>query len=128
MQNKIPKFTFHLSDPCSEKYRGIELDGEIIHWIDDTEGFVGMFGFTHDMRGAGISPEQYIRNEFTDHRGFDFTACMQSQIIEYLRVHSKRFIQQYGKQCEKWLAHLARLRAPKNEVCATCKIRPFCSH
>lgn len=128
MQNTIPKFLFHLSDPCSEKYRGIEVNGEIIHWIDDTERFVGMFGFTHDMRLAGVSPEQYMRNEFTNRRDFDFTACIQAQIIEYLRVHSKRFIQQYGKQCEKWLTHLAKMRASKDEVCVTCKIKPFCGH
>jgi hypothetical protein len=128
MQKSIPKFAFHLSNPCSEKYRGIEVNGEIVHWIEDTEKFAGMFGFTHDMRMAGISPDQFIQNEYINNREFDFTACIQAQIIEYLRVHSKKFIEQHGKQCEKWLTQLARLRAARDEICRTCKIKPFCSH
>lgn len=127
MQNTIPGFLFHLSDPCSEKYRGIEVNGEIIHWIEDTERFVGIFGFTQDMRKAGVSPEQFIKREYGDHREFDFTACIQTQIIEYLRVHSKKFIQKHGNQCERWLSKLAKMRTSKEEVCMRCKIRPYCA-
>ena len=125
-KNTIPRFIFHLSDPCSEKYRGIELNGEIIHWIEDTDRFVGIFGFTPDMRDAGISPEEFIRKEYINNRDFDFTACMQTQIIEYLRMHSRKFILNYGSLCEKWLADLARMRETKHAVCTACKITPFC--
>ena len=96
-KNTIPKFKYHLSNPCSEKYRGIEVNGEIIHWIENTDKFVELFGYTQDMRKTGVLPEEFIWNEYINKRDFDFTACIQVQIIEYLRVHSQKFLQKYGK-------------------------------
>ncbi len=128
MDISVPKFKYHLSNPNSEKYRAIEVNGEVVHRIEDTNQFVELFGFTQDMRKQGMLPEEFIWSEYTNRSDFDFTACIQSQIIEYLRVNSRPFLQKYGNQCESWLQSLARVRAGNEKVCANCKIKPFCGN
>lgn len=128
MQKSTPNFKYHLSNPGSEKYLGIEMNGEIVHWIEDTEKFFGIFGFSEDMRQNGVLPEEFIWGEYTNNRTFDFTACLQMQIIEYLRMHSRKFLQKYGDQCETWLAELASMRTVRHDVCENCKIKPVCSN
>jgi len=127
MKKSLPKITYNLSRPMSERYRGIEVNGELIHWIDDTDKFYELFGFTPDMRKAGILPEEFIWDEYIDKRKFDFSPCMQIQIIQYLREHSKNFLRKYGHQCEKWLAAHVTNRGAIHDVCETCKMKPSCT-
>ena len=127
MKITLPNIAYHLFSPFSEKYRGIEVNGEVIHWIEDTDKFYELFGYTSDTRKAGVQPEEFMRIEYANDPQFDFTACKQIQIIEYLRMHSHKFMQKYGNQCEKWLAVFAGKRTSNPEVCMSCKMRPFCS-
>lgn len=124
----LPTITYNLSNPGNEMYRYIEINGEAIHWIEDTDKFYRIFGFTPDMRQAGVLPEEFLWGEYRNNRKSDFSACMQTQIIEYLRVHSHKFLQKYGSQCEKWLATLAQMRASNNAMCPACKMKPVCSN
>ena len=124
----IPHIAYNLFNPLSETYRGIEVNGEIVHWIHDTEEFYEIFGYTSELRKAGVPPEEFMRVEYAENPRFDFAACRQMQIIEYLRTHSHKFLQKYGHRCEQWLAALAGMRSSSPEVCATCKMRPVCSN
>ncbi len=126
MQNTLPSITYNLSNPSSEKYRSIEVNGEIIHWIEDIDKFYKLFGYTQNMKDAGVLPQEFISDEFTSNHEYDFTVCMQIQIIEYLRINSHAFSLKYGNQCERWLSDLEEIRAFNPSVCMTCKIRPFC--
>jgi hypothetical protein len=128
MEAALPDITYNLSNPRHERYRSIEVNGEVVHWIEDIDKFYQIFGYSADMRKAGVLPEEFIWNEYTRKSPFDFTACKLIQIIEYLRVHSHLFLQKYGKECEKWLAELVKLRAARHEVCTTCKMKPVCSN
>jgi hypothetical protein len=128
MKKTLPNIAYHLFNPLSEKYRGIELNGEIIHWIADTEEFYEIFGYTSAERKAGVPPEEFMRAEYTENPKFNFKACQQIQVIEYLRVHSHKFLQKYGHRCEDWLAALAGTRSLNPEVCATCRMRAVCSN
>lgn len=128
MKNILPDITYNLYNPANEMYRYIEVNGEVVHWIEDPDKFYEIFGFTQDMRRAGVLPEEFIWGEYRNNRKFDFTACMQIQIIEYLRMHSHKFLQKYGSQCEKCLAALAQMRASTDSVCPTCKMKPVCSN
>ena len=127
MQKPLPEITYNLFSPSSENYRSIEVNGEVIHWIDDAEKFYEIFGYTQDMRKARVLPSEFVWDEYINNREFDFTACIQIQIIEYLRVHSHDFLKKYGNQCEEWLAALVKMRGVRPEVCAACKIQRFCS-
>jgi hypothetical protein len=128
MKKRLPDIAYHLFSPLSEKYRGIEVNGEVIHWIEDTDKFYELFGYTSDMRKSAVPPEEFVKAEYADNPHFDFTACMQIQIIEYLRMHSHKFLQKYGNQCEEWLAALAGMRSSNPETCTTCKMQPVCSN
>ena len=128
MKKTLPNITYNLSNPGNEMYRYIEINGEPIHWIEDPDKFYAIFGFTRDMRQAGMLPEEFIWGEYRNNRKFDFTACMQTQIIKYLRVHSHKFLQKYGNQCEQWLAALAHMRPSTESVCPACKMNPVCSN
>lgn len=127
MDISLPKITYNLSNPINDRYRSIEVNGEIIHWIENTDNFYKIFGYSADLRQAGVLPDEFIWNEYTNNVQFDFTACKLIQIIEYLRAHSQKFLHKHGNDCDEWLATLANMRAAKNEVCASCKMKPACS-
>lgn len=124
----LPSITYNLSNPLNERYRSIEVNGEVIHWIDDIDKFYEIFGYSADIRKTGVLPEEFIWNEYAKKNPFDFTACKLIQIIEYLRVHSRNFLHKYGKECEEWLAALVKARASSHEMCAACKMKPVCSN
>lgn len=127
MDKTLPKITYNLSNPLNDRYRSIEVNGEVIHWIEDTDNFYKIFGYSADMRKADVLPNEFIWNEYTNNVQYDFTACKLIQIIEYLRIHSHKFLHKYGKECEEWLATLVKLRVAKSEVCAACKMKSGCS-
>ena len=124
----LPNITYSLSNPISEKYRGIEVNGEVIHWIEDIDEFYGIFGFSSDMRNAGLIPEEFISNEYANFAQSNFTACKLIQLIEYLRFQSPQFLQKYGNKCEEWLTALAKMRTANPEVCSICKMKSVCSN
>lgn len=127
MKQTLPNITYNLSNPISEKYRGIEINGEVIHWIEDIDEFYGIFGFSSDMRKAGVIPEEFISNEYTKYVQSNFTVCKLIQLIEYLRFQSPKFLQKYGNKCEGWLAALAKMRVPDPQVCSICKMKSVCA-
>jgi hypothetical protein len=128
MKVTLPNITYNLANPLNEKYRSIEVNGEVIHWIDDSDKFYEIFGYSAKMRKAGVLPDEFVRNEYAKNVQHDFTACKLIQIIEYLRIHSHKFMQKYGKECDVWLEALTRMRVATHDVCATCKMKPVCSN
>jgi hypothetical protein len=128
MRQKLPNIIYNLSNPASEKFRGIEVNGEVLHWIEDIDEFYGIFGYSSDMRKAGVLPEEFIWDEYTRYAKSNFAVCKLIQLIEYLRFQSPEFLRKYGNRCEEWLTGLEKMRAPDHEECAICKMKSVCSN
>jgi hypothetical protein len=128
MNESIPKFSYNLHCASDLNYRCITIDGRAIHWIEDAHKFYKLFGLTPEIRKTGILPEEFICNEYTNNRHSNFTACMQIQIIEYLRIHSREFMQKHGNNCGKWITALTRSRAVSHAMCLSCKMASVCSN
>ena len=127
MTQTLPDITYNLSNPASHKFRGIEVNGEIVHRIEDIDEFYGIFGYSSDMKKAGVLPEEFIWNQHTKHAKTNFAICKLIQLIEYLRFQSPQFLQKYGDKCDEWLTALEKMRAPDYEECASCKMKSVCS-
>jgi hypothetical protein len=127
MEKTFPKIEYNIFNPLSDIYLAIEVNGEIVHFIDDLDTFYELFGYTGETRKLGVSPDEFIRSEYTIDKKFDFGACIQIQIIEYLRIRSPEFMKKFGNICNEWLTTLETLRAHNYAACSTCKAKPFCS-
>jgi len=118
--NKIPRFTYNCSNPYHNRYRCIESDGEIIHHIADIEIFYEALGYKKEMRHAGVLPEEFVWEEYTQKNGVTSDKCLQVKIVDYLRAHSKAFIKRYGDQLSAWMTHCQEGIA---EECRDCCVQ-----
>jgi hypothetical protein len=126
MQNKIPHFQFHTVKNSSSYASCIEMDGEVIHYISNPDEFFKEFGYTADMRMAGVLPEEFIWDEYVKDPVSKFITCRQIHMIRFLKKHSDTFIRKYGNQCENWLATYAKVTAASGVACFACRMRPLC--
>jgi len=121
MQTKnVPIFDYHLANPLSMQFRCVEMDGKIIHKINNINEFYHEFGYTPDMMKAGVLPEEYIWDKYIQNSTYNFMICIQIRIIQYLIKHSE----EYCEQCKIWLD--TYLNESVAETCSHCGIKHVC--
>ena len=87
MQIRIPYFKYRSRDPASKHYGCIELEGEVIHKIEDMTEFHKAFGYSVDIAKAGILPDEFIWDRYIRDSARNCNSCFQLHIIEYLLKH-----------------------------------------
>jgi hypothetical protein len=130
MHSTVPHFKYSSKDPAHRHLGFIELDKDVVHWIDDLETFYQAFGYSNDMRKWGVLPDDYIWEEFLCDIKEESSACFQIHIIEYLLTHSSSFVNEYGHQCDAWIAALNREIAANGKECRNCisaRTQKYCS-
>jgi hypothetical protein len=120
--NNVPHFDYHLENPLSMRFGCIEMDGKIIHKIDDINEFYHEFGYSRDMMKNGILPEEYIWSRYVHNATCNFVICLQIRIIKYLLTHSEK----YCEQCRDWLDAYLNETVAKAGVCSDCRMKLVC--
>jgi len=92
--NNVPHFDYHLVNPFSMRFGCIEMDGKIIHKINNIDEFYHEFGYTRDMMKASVLPEEYIWSRYIQNATCNFVVCIQIRIIKYLIKHSEEYCEQ----------------------------------
>ncbi len=127
MQNKIPHFKHCTKGGSNSQYGFIGVNGRFLHKVENMAEFYRTFGYTADMAKAGILPEEFIWDEYIKDAPVAYTDCMQIHIIEYLQKHSAEFQKRYGEQFKSWVAAHVEAVTARGILCATCRMKPFCS-
>lgn len=127
MRSQIPFLSYCSKDPLNRYFGHIEVDGEIIHRVEDLNAFYEAFGYIDDMRKQGVLPEEFIWDEYVKDSVENHTACYQIHLVEYLIKHSDVFRKKYGVQCVEWLAAHAEDVTARDELCVTCRKQSFCA-
>lgn len=120
--NNVPYIKYHLANPLSMHFRCVEMEGEVIHRIENIDEFYYEFGYTPDMLKAGVLPEEYIWAKYIQNTACNFTVCIQIRILKYLINHSDK----YGEQCKVWLDTYLKESVAKAATCASCGMKPIC--
>jgi len=121
MQRPIPRFKYRTRESANKKFGCIEVEGEVVHKIEDLNEFHKAFGYTSDMANAGILPDEFIWEEYIKDKAASCAACYQLHIIEYLLKHSATFFQKFGERYDDWIAAHAEARAANGKLCVACK-------
>ena len=128
MLNNIPHFKYHKANSPSYHSLCIEVDGKVIHEIDNLDEFYKTFGYTQAERHAGVLPEEFIWEKYVKENGENYFACKQMHLIDYLKRCSWVFRNTYGNLCEHWVAFYANSMHTKSDKCAACKHNLTCSY
>ena len=120
--NNVPHFDYHLVNPFSMRFGCIEMDGKIIHKINNIDEFYQEFGYTRDMMKASVLPEEYIWSRYIQNATCNFVVCIQIRIIKYLIKHSE----EYCEQCKVWLDAYLNETVAKAVACSDCSMKPIC--
>ena len=122
MQIQMPRFKVLSNDHISKHSVIIELEGEIIHKVEDLHEFQQALGFKADMAKNGILPDEYVWERFVKGSQARCSSCYQLHILKYLMKHSARFRNRFEEQKEEWIAALAMAGiVTGNIVCPVCK-------
>jgi len=126
MQNQMPHFKYRfITNRANKHVACIEVERRVVHEIRNLDEFYKTFGYDQHIAQAGILPDEFIWEKYIQSPDGDFSACLQMHIIEYLKKHSAAFREEYGNQCEGWLAAHAEVRAKRGMACAACRMEPF---
>jgi len=120
--NNVPYFKYYLSNSLSMHFRCVEMEGEVIHRIENIDEFYLEFGYTPDMMKAGVLPEEFIWAEYIQNATCNFVICIQIRILKYLIKHSDKYVE----QCKVWLDTYLEESVAKAATCANCKMKPIC--
>ena len=99
-------------------------DDVAIHKIDDLDIFYQALGYTREMQRAGIEKEFYRWSEFTKDHAIESPACLQNKIIEYLKIHSKLFLEKFASEYESWAGSCAPENLRDTADCKACRMYP----
>ena len=127
MQNSIPHFRHCPRGGSDKQYGFIAIDGEFLHKIENLDEFYRAFGYTAEMAKEGILPDEFIWDEYIKDAPVAYTDCLQIHIIEYLLRHSDTFRKRYSCQSVSWIAEHVEAVTARGVLCATCRMKPFCS-
>jgi len=92
MQTKIPLIKYRSKDSANLHFGIIEINGEVIHRIEDLEAFYKIFGYTDDLVKTGKLPDDFIWEAYVTNSAVNCAPCFQLHIIEYLIMHSTAFL------------------------------------
>ena len=128
MPNNIPHFKYRKINGYGKNLICIEVDGKVIHEVQNLYDFYKTFGFTEELGKSGILPEEFIWTEYVKDNEANYFACTQMHIIDYLKRFSELFRETYGAQCDSWIAAYAKSTATRDKKCVSCKMNPHCSN
>ncbi len=120
MQIQVPHFKYHSKDPAQRHFGFIDLEGDVICWIDDLEDFYQAFGYSSEMRKWGVLPDEFMWEEYFSGSEEESAACFQVHLIEYLFKHSASFRKEYEHMYEHWIAALNVEISSCGKECSTC--------
>lgn len=123
IESNIPHFNYQLSSIHHPHFQCIEVDGEVIHHIQDLDAFYAVFGYTPAMKQSYVSPEEFIWAEYVNDSNIQHANCMQMRIMEYLNKYSVAFREKYGAQYGRLLAAHAEEIAARGVTCIVCRMR-----
>ncbi|MGA8865096.1 MAG: hypothetical protein WBM09_01405 [Gallionella sp.] len=126
MQKRKPIFTFTPQRTPGGYVTCIEIDGQPIHNIKNLDAFYKEFGYTENIRKAGVLPDEFIWDEYTKGDHSIYSDCLQVHIIEYLTKNCAPFITEYGDQYQNWFDDHIEWVTEKETFCVTCRARRFC--
>ena len=124
----MPYFKYHLTNASRTNIGCIEVEGEVIHKINNTDEFYKTFGYTPEIRKAGVLPDEFIWEEYINNAAVHNAACLQVRLVEYLIKHSDMFRRKYGAQSERWIADHAKETVTRGVACAACRMESFCEN
>ena len=127
---QIPHFKYYSKDPAHRHLGFIKLEKDVIYWIDDLDDFYQAFGYSKDMREWGVLPDDFMWEEYLCDTKGQYSACFQMHIIEYLLKHSPSFVNEFGRQCDVWIAAYNKDVCANSQVCRTCiatRTKKYCS-
>lgn len=117
MDSIVPHFKFCPKSPFSHAFGCIEMEGNVIHKIEDLSAFYHALGYTREMAKAGEMPDEYVWDTYFRQCKKDCNACYQLHIVEYLIAHSLAFREKYKHQLDSWLRHYREAKAVCSSVC-----------
>jgi len=123
MQTKIPHIKYRSKDPANLHFGIIEIEGEVIHRIDNLEEFYKTFGYTDELVKAGKLPDDFIWEAYVTNSAVNCAPCFQLHMIEYLIMHSTAFLKKYREQYDDWIATHAQARSANGKLCDLCKAK-----
>ena len=123
MSPQIPYFKYRSRDAANKLSGCIEVDGEIIHKIDNVEEFHKSFGYTKEMAKAGKLPDEFIWETYVKNTAVNCAPCFQLHMIEYLLKYSAAFLEKYREQYDDWITTPTETRATNGDLCLACKIK-----
>jgi hypothetical protein len=115
----IPKFKYGSRD--ANKNYVIELEGEVVHRIEDIKEFYQALGYSEDIAKAGLLPDEYIWEKFIKDAETKCHQCFQLHIFKYLHQQSARFREIYQANLEEWSTVLAMAKLCGTAHCPSCK-------
>jgi hypothetical protein len=120
MKINIPNFSYGPRD--AKKNYVIELEGEVIHRIENMEEFFAALGYSPEISKEGILPDEFIWERFVRDAEAKCRQCLNFHIFRYLHQHSVRFNELYQANLEQWPAILAMSNLCGQAHCKACKI------
>ncbi len=126
MQNPMPHFAYNPPKSSNGYVASVAINGNVIHQIKNLNAFYMEFGYTAEMRKAGVLPDEFIWDEYTKGNLSPYASCFQMHIVEYLAKHSIAFIGEYGNQYQDWFDDHVKAVTEKNVLCVRCRVESFC--
>ena len=123
MQTSIPRITYLPKTPSGRHSPCINVNGKLVHNIEDLSEFHQAFGYTQDIARAGILPDEFIWEEYFKDAAKNCTACFQMHLIEYLTKHSASFKKEYAEQYNYWITTHTEAKSACGAICCACKTR-----
>ena len=116
-------FQINLTIPASSNFGFITLDGQKIFHIDDVDGFYNALGFTDEHSRRGVTPEEFLWQEYRKQHCNKTYACMQHKIIDYISHYLPKFKEDYADQYTYWIYRCSEIGLKVLPMCAECKLR-----
>jgi hypothetical protein len=123
MQTTPPYFKYRSKSRLGKHGGCIELEGEVIHTVNNIDEFHKTFGYGNEQAKAGIMPEEFIWEEYFRDAANKSTSCFQIHLIDYLIRHSLAFRARYADQVGEWFTLHARSSARSGVSCGACNAR-----
>lgn len=117
-----PVIKFNCNNPNLWNFRYIEIDGDAIHYIADIGKFFEALGYSADLQSRGILPDEFLWDKYTKSGSEKSSYCLQAKLIEYLKIHSAKFVAVYGNKIEVWLEICRAQNRIRNDCGEDCSL------
>ena len=121
----LPVFKFaNFSSHRHPHYRCVVADAKVFHRVHDVTVFYKTFGYTDEVAGSGVAPDEYIWDSFTRSDAPQSRECLQRLVVHYLQQHSREFKEQYGDVSQTLAGQCVAETITTERFCTNCFMHP----